>query len=891
MVIFLANATGKKTTLNKILLRGVVLLVFVLLAAVIFFIIQEKRARDAKLIDAASEYYEELAVRKSETTMEIKADGTYLLKEDAVSAYDVVKENGNGTVLLDAAAFKDRANLISAFDSAEAGAQAHYTVDAAVGEKDLLVLQFTAYTSEGRETLTVGIDDAFTEIEIGQTPTSVFIPLTGVSKLDRISVSTDADYKPTTLEDVYLVNYGADADPADLALGTRTRDDHTTTSLPDALLSGNVKDCLIKDDVIFVTVDDRLEAYRTGEEGAQLIDSLADIGRTQRLAFNKDRSVLLVTCGMNGVYLIDVRDPADMKILSHYSTLGRSFGIYTAGDAAFVCSRRYGVEYIDISDPAAPSYLGFVGENNDCTDCFAQGTTLYIGTFDKQILIYDVGAAMKPRLLYELALDGYGQGLAVQDGVLYAATALDAQGDGGAGTFSAGTGNGLEIFDVSDPTAPKRLSRVKIDGRMNESNFNVWDVEVSAGRAYVSNSYNGLFVYDVSDPASPRCLQRYEKHVGTDDSRFRDLARAGRVYSWKTDEVRPFPVAHVVLEKNKIYAAVSDYGVVAVSYDAAAPTAYDTGFTFRNTEFTPKAPTVPGYDADLWTTDASVWAVAENDGLLYVAAGDKGIVVLDKDLKELNTVPTGYSVRDIRYKDGYLFTAESDGGVAAYRTEGSEITFLSAYLPENGTLAAVSVELAADGKTILAQFDPQKYLLIDAGDPEALTLKDADTRSVGNMSPRSIVRGTPADKYLGVFGSDTIQWYETGSDGSVRLVKTAENPYYIEVGGMASWNDKCVVLTEGGYRYYAVNDAAVSDLIKAPGAQFYGLASIGGNTLVVSQPYSRRVTIVDLSEGIDAPQLSSIFTADASPDAALVTDDMILVPCRRGGLVKLTPNQ
>jgi len=72
---------------------------------------------------------------------------------------------------------------------------------------------------------------------------------------------------------------------------------------------------------------------------------------------------------------------------------------------------------------------------------------------------------------------------------------------------AAGT-EGVDIFDVSDPTDPKHLSHFNLDYRAR-------NVFVKDKYSYVTGEQNGLVIIDISDPANPRkreIMRRQVKH-------------------------------------------------------------------------------------------------------------------------------------------------------------------------------------------------------------------------------------------------------------------------------------------------------------------------------------------------------------------------------------------
>lgn len=93
------------------------------------------------------------------------------------------------------------------------------------------------------------------------------------------------------------------------------------------------------------------------------------------------------------------------------------------------------------------------------------------------------------------------------------ALAIDVQGnyayvgDWGGRVHGLSSGGILHIFDVTDPCAPRRLSRVAADTPSDNELGDLVVHDSGAGAwAYLANDNNGLTIYDVSDPARPQYL-------------------------------------------------------------------------------------------------------------------------------------------------------------------------------------------------------------------------------------------------------------------------------------------------------------------------------------------------------------------------------------------------
>jgi hypothetical protein len=80
-----------------------------------------------------------------------------------------------------------------------------------------------------------------------------------------------------------------------------------------------------------------------------------------------------------------------------------------------------------------------------------------------KVVVVDVHEPRIPKITDELLLDGYGDGVAVYDGHLYAATGLHsrAKPQEKPGDPGYGNGHGLEISTPSNPAHPSLISRTK----------------------------------------------------------------------------------------------------------------------------------------------------------------------------------------------------------------------------------------------------------------------------------------------------------------------------------------------------------------------------------------------------------------------------------------------
>ena len=144
---------------------------------------------------------------------------------------------------------------------------------------------------------------------------------------------------------------------------------------------------------------------------------LDGLGNTRQI-FVKE-NIAYVTARQDGLWLLDVSNPADPNVISHYDTVEMATGIWVSGEVAFVATRQYGVELIDVSDPANPVHLSML-KTGEAQSCWARDGFLYVGDWaPKKLVVADVRNPRVPRIVGEALLDGYGDGGCLRGELLF----------------------------------------------------------------------------------------------------------------------------------------------------------------------------------------------------------------------------------------------------------------------------------------------------------------------------------------------------------------------------------------------------------------------------------------------------------------------------------------
>jgi hypothetical protein len=166
--------------------------------------------------------------------------------------------------------------------------------------------------------------------------------------------------------------------------------------------------------------------------------------------------------------------------LGGYDTSGNAYDVAVSGTLAYVADDSYGLQIIDVSNPAAPVRLGGYDTTGSAYAVAVSGSLVYVADGSSGLQIINVSNPAAPVRLGGYDTAGSANGLAMSGSLAYVA-------DGS---------SGLQIINVSNPGAPVRLGGYDTAG-------SAYGVAVSGSHAYVSDGSSGLQIIDVSNPAVP----------------------------------------------------------------------------------------------------------------------------------------------------------------------------------------------------------------------------------------------------------------------------------------------------------------------------------------------------------------------------------------------------
>ena len=634
----------------------------------------------------------------------------------------------------------------------------------------------------------------------------------------------------------------------------------------DALKVGSTMDVAIAGEHVFAIGQGELRVLSNAREGKPaLIGKLEDLGNTRQIAVSRGHA--FITSREDGMFIVDVRDPAQPKLVHHYDTAELATAIAVSGDVAAVGNRFAGIELLDVSQPASPKHLATI-RCGEVQSLVFHGTWLYAGTWsEKAVAVIDVRNPWKPLLVKTVPLDGKGDGLAVHGNLLAVATGHHARGKGypKPGDAAFGSGHGIEFFDIADPAEPKRLSGVKFPP-FYRLGMDMWGVVLAGGHAFVNDTHNGFFLLDVRDPIKPR-------NVG-----WTQLPLVGK---------DPSPVAGIAVANGRVFLAggFDDLHLVETHLPDAEPQLSDKGLQVPE-----KPAEAPAHGLPSYVVDGSIRSVVPwKDDLLLVAAGSAGWHLVrqkDQGFERVAAHPTRGFARDVAFHGDRIFVAESLGGLSLWQKQPSgEMQRIGAY--EVPGKSITQVVLADEGRLA--------FLAVGANTLHVVRfLADGRVERFVEETPKSGLFYRDAFSPLSPDGKRLlVQWHTTGLHEFLIEGDTVKRsgwifPHAMDTECGATPNrDGWLATSRRGFFPLAEGETRSPDqigLLKPKTRSFPGKPSISGRTLFITDPFLGDVSAFDLTDAAN-PKLTAELHLNGHPGRVIVNQGKALIPAGREGLL------
>ncbi len=686
--------------------------------------------------------------------------------------------------------------------------------------------------------------------------------------------------------------------------------------------------------------------YVISAETEKVVGSVGGMGETRQIAVSEDGNTAVVTCRVDGAFVIALDDKTKPQIVGRCDTVEYATGVAMANNYCYITNRMNGTEIIDLSDRTLPKNVANI-RTGEAQSCEIVGTTLFAGCWgERRVEVWDVSQPSKPVLLNKnIPVHGKGDGLCVMGDYMYVATGHMETSQAGKGMYNVGygLGNGMDIYDISDINNPVFLSTVRIDDHFYTNGQDFWTVKVAKNGnkvyAYMVNTFNGVYVFDVTDPKAPIRLAAVELAVSAAKypTKYNSLLNSyghnkgskKSYFPYDTYTRHNSPVGGVAVVDGKMFIGGVNFGVAVVDTNDIGNILFA-----QNREMgasTPERPNSNFYEIDFAALEnagfkdirynvpgGQVYSVDEKDGLIYAACGNQGVKILDTDLNVIKEFPVKGTeiVSEAIVFGNRLYTAEGLGGIAIYEisADGLSLSEISRFPTDR---SVKFIRLSPDGRYVVSDRGSSGSQLIDFSDlknpvrwnGEGSVSNGFNSHS-GLVYFRQICTGLVGGRYLcaSAYNAQTY-WYDFGENPETdepKLMYTVAKAGCGMKGTFSALQGKNYgyAIGVGDGKFFVFDPAeGSSDTVytalpqhtysgNIPGT-VYGKPTIFGDFMLLCDRISGRVNIIDIS-GIDVAnnkyeaRYITSFTFAGNPDLAKVIDSRIVFPLGNQGVLSIS---
>ena len=597
------------------------------------------------------------------------------------------------------------------------------------------------------------------------------------------------------------------------------------------------------------------------------------------------------------VMFFDFRDPARPRFLSRFDCCELATGIDFGGDVCFCGQRNYGVEFIDVRDPAHPAHIAMRKTDESQSVVYRDGYC-YSGEWGTgHVTVFDCRDMSKiAQTAYE-ELHGVGDGVWLDGDLLFAATGHHSKHRPTAGlrTFEpedlkkyslgrkiegAGAGHGMDVFSVADPAHPKHLGRVDYPPYYSRGN-DFWTARASGvkGLVFAAQAYNGLFAVDVSNPAAPQVRDRFVLPCAT---------RAGAPSA---------VIGAIAVGDGVVYVAAHEHGILAVPAKGAKPQDFNRGAAPKHPEFREPYPNDDArFACWLPETRGQVRGVAVKGDLVYAACGDAGLYALrvkDDTLETIRRVPGVAQAYDVDLKGDRLVAAEGLRGWAFYRigAEGELTETARIRRSPEGKNFGFWAWMLSERWIVLSPRNG-RYLLVDAEDaahPKTKAILPMNAPGWSKYLPDRLVQG----RWLcWNMGNTAAAWVDVTAPttGRDQMPVVQSEPKYRggPTSGCCALGDKVLFMRGDSFSLYSPGEFSDEVVpLKTPDAEFgksRGFPRSDGRYLLVCDRVRRKAAFFDMVNP-KKPKCLWYEKFSGNPDCGVVSGGRAFIPCGYQGLL------
>ncbi len=663
-------------------------------------------------------------------------------------------------------------------------------------------------------------------------------------------------------------------------------------------------DCKIVGDYMYSLCNGRLHTLKRDGDSFKWIAATDYYGELRQMSVTEDGKGIVVVGRNHGVFAFDISDPEEPRLASHIDSLEMASGLDIYGRYLYVADRTFGVDIIDIADIYNPVFVSNIPTGETQNVCY-WGGYVFAGVWAECIVrVIDVRDVDAPKQVSEIKLSGRGDGVHVNDGILYAATGqFPPNASSPRDNPGYGLGHGLELWDVSDPAAPERLSVIRSDGAEYAGNPDLWRVFTVGDYAIYTSVFSGVLVYDVSNPKEPTRVAQY---VALSDTASNTRWTDKYIFPHQRGEELTanklgYPAVSATVDGDKLYFGTGLYNSGNNLYEAklpfilGSPNPNDSDPDVQEQEYDGSyydidAEAIFGKGALSYRSGSQIRSIAIYGDYLYLAAGSRGIIVLDKETLECVAEYDSFDLtKDIAIHGEYLYTAEASAGIAIYRINAQDPTKLT-LVSQTALLGMVQLQLSPDARYALVH-TANTSALLDLRNMQVPKVHFQNT-SFNMVYQYQMSINCIDNRYLMISSSKKqLQLYDFGPDGSYETpVITEWTDSSMGVSGLCADGSK-VLLSSGKKVFYF--DPATLDTKKGIGAQYTSVQYtdmsqcpvVIGDYLFVGLRYNGTFNILKLSKDRKTATTYNKLTLHANHGVTVSDGERYYLPLGYGGIV------
>lgn len=642
------------------------------------------------------------------------------------------------------------------------------------------------------------------------------------------------------------------------------------------VISANIKkggwmDVAISGNTLFAIGGNSLYSFNlSSPNNPVLLDSIAGLGGVRQIEI--ESGFAYITSRTDGLYIVNVENPGQLELTSHYDAIECATGVAVSGKIAVLTNRIYGVELIDISDPYNPLFLS-TELTDEAQSVFIHDNYAFVGDWaSKKVIIIDIKDPEKPEIISDVMVDGYPDGIFTKGNLCFVST-----GHHGMGLIKHeetdpawGKGHGFEIIDIKNPLHPKVISRLKLPVfYINSPDW--WDVQVAGDYAFVGDSKAGIFIISVINPESPEFIG-YAKLPSKEDKNESGL-------------VNGFAIGSDV-----IYVAGAKGLYLVYAKNIAKPFPKEKS-AFDNYTCSNHIIDHSSYYTGTQVHSAVIDSTSES---VLIAAGSAGVhkISLFPQVSGSQILDQGHEVYDICLVSDKLYIAEGLNGLSAWEFHSGKIgKLIGRYQSPKGGIYQVVIENVAN---IAALHVKNTLEFVDISEP-ANMFKIFEDNNPHLMYKNPISKQIFDSRYFGCMWLGDCYLYEIQKKGEIKKIGKifssigGWNVSFGPINGFNVIDNKALALCGDGLIVKnSLNDEKFK-LICIDGMKLTGKPTLSGSNLYSSDRRTGLISALDITN-LNSPKKLWQCNIEGNPGFVIPYKDMLIVPAGNGGLQILKAN-